>query len=122
METENDLASQNVCYQLSKEDLQKTPYCPYCHSPLENNDKEGNYKEMVRNATDQLSKIYDNWVQIIISGLLKQEGVSLLGAEDRQMIEKFTQNEELPNNLQHFIKIVKGLFSGLEKIDFNFND
>ena len=77
---------------------------------------------MVRNAADQLSKIYDNWVQIIISGLLKQEGVSLLGAEDRQMIEKFTQNEELPNNLQHFIKIVKGLFSGLEKVDFNFND
>lgn len=117
-----NLASQNFCYQLSKEDLQKTPYCPYCHSPLENNDKEGNYKEMVRNAADQLSKIYDNWVQIIISGLLKQEGVSLLGAEDRQIIEKFTQNEELPNNLQHFIKIVKGLFSGLEKIDFNFND
>lgn len=115
------------CYNLTEQDLEKSPICPYCkYRPLE-------YLTLipVSNALaeleDRLDTITEDWTRTLLTNLndpvVKKNIKSLLKADQQEMIQEFISTKQLPEDLSStFIRSLQDLFSGLEKVSITLDE
>ncbi|WP_413476710.1 DUF6079 family protein [Latilactobacillus fuchuensis] len=116
---QENLEKTKACYQLKKTDLETSPTCPHCNFLLSADRRDS--RDIIENAMDELTDIYDNWLNILVDNLKQdsiQEGLSLLTNDEQKSVELLISNKELPLPLdQKFIDMIKNLFDGFEKVE-----
>lgn len=121
---QENLEETKTCYQLKKTDLETSSTCPHCNFLLSTDKRDS--RNIVENATDELTDIYNNWINIVIDNLKQgsiQEGLALLTNDEQKSIELLISNKELPLPLdQRFIDMIKNLLDGFEKVELSKKD
>lgn len=115
----NEMRLSRTCFTLTKGELQQVPTCKHCNFEIGKSDRRS--KEIILNSNDNLTTIYDNWMQILINGLEQSNIIlnrELLNSDEKKEIEEFINTKELvfPVSSQ-FLKIVNNLFKGFEKVE-----
>ncbi len=119
---QDQLTKLRSCPDLTEQDLDTTPICPHCQ-----------FKPSVEIAVAglpsidqmdaQLDTLLASWTSTILSNLedpTTQDNIELLGANDRQSVEAFSQSRELPVPLDNnFVHALKDALSGLVKVTIN---
>ncbi|MEQ7200805.1 DUF6079 family protein [Enterococcus avium] len=118
------LSQTEVCYRLKKTDLEKKPICPHCSFLLSTDKRDS--KKVLSDAMDNLTTIYENWLDILVTNLRQesvQESLSLLTKEEQVDIKLLVDSKELPFPLkQSFIEMIQNLFEGFEKVELSKED
>ena len=124
-EFQNQIIEIKTCFDLTRDDLEGSPIC-HCHfRPVE--------EEIGRPVTtsiyqmdDRLDKIHNDWRDTLLDNLADptvQENLELLGEDEREMVNEFLEQKELPEAVTGtFVKTLQELFSGLERVTIDRKD
>ncbi|SPC39242.1 DUF6079 family protein [Latilactobacillus fuchuensis] len=115
----NEIRLSKTCFTLTKAELEQIPTCKHCNFEIGKSDRSS--KQIIENAKDGLLNIYDNWLDILVTGLEQPNIVSnreLLNSNEKKAIEDFITNKELVFPVSsEFLKTVNNLFKGFEKVE-----
>ncbi|MCA9765537.1 MAG: ATP-binding protein [Carnobacterium sp.] len=114
-----EVQSARTCFMLTKAELEQLPTCKHCNFEISKSNRHS--KETIINAKDNLTKIYDHWISILVDGLMQPSliaNLELLNNEEKIEIQHFIQDKELelPVSSQ-FLKTINSLFKGFEKVE-----
>ncbi|MFQ7235042.1 MAG: DUF6079 family protein, partial [Enterococcus hulanensis] len=83
-------------------------------------------KQVLANAMDNLTTIYESWINILMTNLQQktvQESLALLTKEEQADVKLLIDSRELPFPLkQSFIEMIQNLFEGFEKVELTRED
>jgi len=123
---QNKLADLKTCYQLTEQELQTSPYCPHCNFKPNLEIFKVSASNTLVNLDDELDDLINSWTQTLLSNLedpTTQENLDLLKKEDRELVDDFLKNRELPDDLSNeFIQALKEVLTGLEKLEITSDD
>ena len=123
---QNRLVDLKSCFALTEKDLETSPVCPHCNfRPIaELSDVPAG--KILEALDEELDNLVEDWTRMLLTNLddpTIQESIDLLKPEQRKKIETFLKEKSLPSDLsQDFIKILKDLLSGLEKVEIKTRD
>ena len=125
-ELEERLADLKSCFKLTEQDLATKPECPYCsfrpavETPLRSAAIE------LESLDERLDNLFNEWTVTLLTNLedpTVQNNLDLLKPEDRKQIEKFMEEQQLPDVLgKDFIRVIQEVLSGLVKVEVKIED
>ena len=125
-EFEERLANLKSCFKLTEQDLATKPECPYCsfrpavETPLRSAAIE------LESLDERLDNLFNEWTVTLLTNLedpTVQNNLDLLKPEDRKQIEKFMEEQQLPDVLsKDFIRVIQEVLSGLVKVEVKIED
>lgn len=123
-EIEQDLASLKVCYDLTPEELKKSPICPHCHYSIE--DKAKNVYGLLDDLEDRIDALIAEWTKMLldtISDPLVLGQKEYLNAKQAQTIDDFVSAGELPIRVDNFfINSIQALLKNYEPVVIEVED
>ena len=117
---QNRLASLKSCFALTEQELQAAPICPHCGFKPTNETAGISVENRLAALDSELDKLLESWTTALLENLedpTTREGLELLSAEQRRLIDAFLEVGKLPVDLsQDFIYAVHEILSGLTKV------
>lgn len=117
---QNRLAGLKSCFALTEQELQATPICPHCGFKPANETADISVENRLAALDNELDKLQESWTKTLLDNLedpTTREGLELLSAEHKRLIDGFLQAGELPKDInQDFIYAVHEILSGLTKV------
>jgi len=118
-EWEGKLNQLKVCWKLNKTDLEHTPYCIHCkYRP-----KDEAYVQPVRldQLDRELSELLEEWtstLRITINDPEFAESITLLTAEQQELLLQFQSKEELDLPIDiRLVETIRELLDGIQKVE-----
>lgn len=114
----SSLSTLNVCYELSKSELENTHICKHCKLTLSNSNLIVTGKlDLIESKLNQL---YEDWTKALLSALedpLVLNNKSLLKNDQQKVIDEFIVSKQLPETVDSFfINTINLLFEGLDTV------
>ena len=123
-EIEQDLASLKVCYDLTPEELKKSPICPHCRYSIE--DKAKNVYGLLDNLEDHIDALVAEWTKMLldtISDPLVLSQKEYLNAKQAKAIDDFVAAGELPRRVDDFfVNSIQALLKNYEPVIIEVED
>jgi hypothetical protein len=115
------LANLRTCFNLSPEQLEKTPYCPACNfRPVAEPEIHASAKHQLVDLDAKLDQILETTTHTLITNLsdpIIQQNLELLKPDERAIINNFMANKELPEVVDsNFVNALQQALSGLIRI------
>lgn len=115
----DELGSLEACTELTKEDLQSRPICPYCeYEPPAS--RTAPAAEKLHALDDDLDQLVDEWTASLVDELRSedaQDDITLLNDDQQSVIEDFLEEEDLSHPLPDgFVDSVNQVLSGLTAV------
>ncbi|MEA2034483.1 MAG: DUF6079 family protein [Euryarchaeota archaeon] len=120
-----ELGGLKTCYNLLKEDLEKSPVCPHCgfrpSLEIHSNSKNIAAHLILENLDEELDGMLERWTTILLNNLkdpVSQEAVKLLSTDESAAVEDFLSSGERPCPVDSvFTGAINEIFSGLKGIN-----
>ena len=117
---QNRLAGLKSCFALTEQELQATPICPHCGFKPTNEATDISVENRLAALDNELDRLQESWTKTLLENLedpTTREGLELLSAEYRRLIDAFLKARKLPADLnQDFIYAAHEILSGLAKV------
>jgi hypothetical protein len=117
---QNRLAGLKSCFALTEQELQATPICPHCVFRPTNETTDISVENRLAALDNELDRLQESWTNTLLENLedpTTREGLELLSAEYRRLIDAFLEARKLPADLsQDFIYAAHEILSGLAKV------
>ncbi len=117
---QNRLAGLKSCFALTEQELQATPTCPHCGFKPTNEATDISVENRLAALDNELDRLQESWTNTLLENLedpTTREGLELLSAEYRRLIDAFLKARKLPADLsQDFIYAAHEILSGLAKV------
>jgi len=121
--TLNDLVS---CTNLTIDDLQKTPVCPYCNYMPQRDGTSGGVSAKIDEAEYILEDMVKNWTMALLANLNDpwvKKNMELLKGSDKALLNNFIKSGKLPSPINDdFIIALKEALSKLDKVTITAED
>lgn len=118
---QNRLAGLKSCFALTEQELQAAPICPHCGFKPTSEAMDISAENRLGALDSELDKLQEHWTTTLLENLedpTAREGLALLSAEHRRLIDEFLMVGKLPVDLsQDFIFAVHEVLSGLTKVE-----
>ncbi len=125
---QNQLASLQSCFSLTKQDLENSPICPHCsfRPAMEGSVTVTAGSQMIEQMDEKLDTLLENWTKTILENLedpITQANMNLLKAEERKTLKDFMTSKSLPDPMSiDFVNALQEVLSGLVKVSIKFDD
>ena len=125
---QNQLASLQSCFSLTKQDLENSPICPHCgfRPAMELSATAAAGSQMIEQMDDKLDTLLENWTKTILENLedpVTQANMNLLKADEQTTLEGFMKSKTLPDPMStDFVNALQEVLSGLVKVSIKFAD
>jgi len=117
---QNRLAGLKSCFALTEQELQASPICPHCGFKPANEAADISVENRLAALDNELDRLQESWTNTLLENLedpTTREGLELLSAEYRRLIDAFLKARKLPADLsQDFIYAAHEILSGLAKV------
>lgn len=116
-EWNKNIQSLKSCYQLTREQLQHDPICPYCK--FNPRDEAMVQRISLEQLEERLDDLLNTWTGTLLTNFndpIVQEGISLLSAEQQQLVKDFIEKKQfdLPIDIR-LLEIINDLLKGIHK-------
>ena len=125
---QNQLASLQSCFSLTKQDLENSSICPHCgfRPAMELSATAAAGSQMIEQMDEKLDTLLENWTKTILENLedpVTQTNMNLLKADERATLESFMKSKTLPDPMStDFVNALQEVLSGLVKVSIKFAD
>src|SRR2546430_15239668 len=99
---QNRLAGLKSCFALTEQELQAAPICPHCGFKPTNEVTDISVENRLAALDSELGKLQEKWTTTLLENLedpTAREGLELLSAEYRRLIDEFLKVGKLPVDL-----------------------
>ncbi|WP_195245441.1 DUF6079 family protein [Clostridium celatum] len=120
----NNLSALDVCYELSKSELENTHICKHCKLSLsESNIIVTGKLDLIESNINQL---YEDWTKSLLSALedpLVLTNKNLLKNDQQNAIDQFIESKQLPEIIDSFfVNTINLLFEGLDTVSIGMKE
>ena len=125
---QNQLASLQSCFSLTKQDLENSPICPHCgfRPAMELSGTVVAGSQMIEQMDEKLDTLVANWTKTILENLedpVTQANMNLLKTDEQKTLADFMKKKSLPDPMSiNFVNALQEVLSGLVKVSIKFAD
>ena len=120
-EWKSKLDQLKFCWNLKKDDLEHAVICPHCR--YRPKDEPYIQQVSISKLNEELEELLTSWTETVISTLNDaeiKESITLLNAEQRQLIEQFVQDGKFSSPVDlKLVQTLKDLFEGIRKVELS---
>ncbi len=123
IEIKEQLNRLKPCYSLTKQDLEKSPVCPFCAFKPAIEVLAAPAAAILESIDDKLDEVLESWTQRLLQELedpIVQNNIELLPDKHRKIINDFLSQRELPDKVSsEFVDACNQALAGLIRVHVN---
>ena len=120
------LTDLKTCFNLTEQNLQKDPICPYCKFNPALESSTISASQSLYQIDQLLDLTISSWTDMLIQNLKDehiQESIALLSNDDRAILDEFVRSNELPDKVDgNFVNILSQVLAGLIKVTISLEE